>query len=467
MMEIISNIIYYVIPFIVLLGILVFVHEFGHFIVARMLKVKVVAFSIGFGKVLWSRTDSKGTEWKLSAIPLGGYCQFLGDGDASSSTADQSLNKLSAEEKSQAFALQSTWKKILIVVAGPLFNYALAILLFIILFAVHGQAVIPSYVGTVMPDSAAQRAGVMVGDKIVSLNGNPTPDFWTLARETDLATNDPVAVEVERSNTIRLAAADISYEPCDNLTAGKAVCITARAAAEGESDLPVVAATATGSTTEEAGLQAGDILDTINGVELSDYEDFRRYISSHPDEEFEIKYHRNIMLEAYLQDSILEDVIGGSKRRMLGVVSSPEYTFTQKMDLAKAIPTGAKEAYDITMMTLRGVWQMITGHRGSKEIGGIIRIAEMSGDASKKGGLSGFVYFMALISVNLGLINLFPIPVLDGGNLVIYLIEIVIRRELKPAVKDYIFKLGLGILLAIMVLATWNDISHLVSRWFY
>ncbi len=472
-MEIISNIIYYIVPFIVLLGILVFVHEFGHFIVARMLKVKVVAFSIGFGKELWSRTDKKGTEWKISAIPLGGYCQFLGDGDASSSTTDDSLSKLSEEDKKQAFALQSTWKKILIVVAGPLFNYLLAILLFMILFACYGKAVIPSYVGEVMAGSAAEKAGILAGDKIVSFNGNPTPDFWSLIRETDLVTQDVVEVEVERRNTVKLTAENTEQEVCGRKPEEKIIGVVAakpQTAAEGEEKpvlLPIIGSVVAGSPAERAGLQEGDVVESINGTEIVSFGDLQKYVAEHPDDELEIAYRRKLKLLANLQDTVTEEIPGGTKRRMLGVISAPEYAFAKKTELSRVFPESVKETYNLTVMTLRGLGQIITGHRGGKDIGGIIRIAEMSGDASKNGGLSGFIYFMALISVNLGLINLFPIPVLDGGNLVIYLIEMVIRRELKPKVKDYIFKFGLVVLLIIMLLATWNDIVHLIGRWFY
>lgn len=471
-MEILTNIIYYIIPFIVLLGILVFIHEFGHFIVARMLGVKVVAFSIGFGKELWSRTDKKGTTWKISAIPLGGYCQFLGDGDASSSTTDDTLETLSEEEKQQAFALQSTWKKILIVVAGPLFNYLLAILLFFGLFVTYGKAVIPTYIGEVIPGSAADKVGIRPGDVIMSINGNPTPDFRALIYQTDMALEDPVAVEVERKGMVRLTPEYMSYEVCGENRNGKMIgvkSLTPEVDENGESKEvgPIIGEVMENGPAQRAGLQEGDVLKTINGTELATFDDLKQYVATHGDDELEITYLRRIIYNANLSDSVSEDLIGGVKRRMLGVVSSATFAETkQKMGLLSALRAGVEEAYDITAVTLRGLGQILTGQRGSKDVGGIIRIAEMSGDASKKGGLSGFIYFMALISVNLGLINLFPIPVLDGGNLVIYLIEMVIRRELKPKVKDYIFKFGLIVLLGIMVFATWNDIVHLTSRLF-
>ena len=399
-METLSNIIYYIVPFVVLLGLLVFVHEFGHFIVARWLGVKVVAFSIGFGKVLWSRTDKKGTEWKLSAIPLGGYCQFLGDGDASSSTTDKALKKLSKAERKQAFAAQSTWKKIAIVVAGPLFNYLLAVVLFAGLFACYGRSVVQSYVGEVMPDSAAAKVGIMAGDKILAINDNPTPDFWTLARETDLASQDPVFVKVERSGKVRLSAVEMEHsiqgKPQKEMMIGLvSECPKSGENADSEVILPVVGQVLANSPAEKAGLQAGDVIDAVDDVKISSFNELQQYVAEHSAQEMEITYRRNIVFEAYLQDSVVEEVAGGTKRRMLGVVSSADYTHAEKISLREAIPAGIKETYDITTMTLRGVWQIITGRRGGKDVGGIIRIRLWF-------GLHGMTLYIWLV---VGLIN--------------------------------------------------------------
>ena len=163
------NLIYYIIPFIVLLSILVFVHEFGHFLIARLLGVQVSAFSIGFGKALWSREDKHGTVWKISAVPLGGYCQFLGDGDASSSSSD-GPESLTDEQKKHAFAFQNPLKKLAIVLAGPGFNYLLAIIIYFVLFASFGKFSVPPIVAGVMENSAAAAAGLEAGDRIINIH---------------------------------------------------------------------------------------------------------------------------------------------------------------------------------------------------------------------------------------------------------------------------------------------------------
>lgn len=472
-MEILTNILYYVIPFIILLGILVFVHEFGHFIVARLLGVKVVAFSIGFGKELWSHTDKKGTCWKISAVPLGGYCQFLGDADASSTTS-KSLSKLSKEEKAMAFPLQKTWKKLLIVVAGPLFNYLLAVLIFIGIFFAYGRMVHPSVVGGVIEGGAAAEAGIIKGDEILSINGKLTPDFQTLSNEVMLSQSDEADVEIKRPIDVTLRAQELEVEQCGDIKNEKIIGVRSIEAqidqdtGEKERVPAIIDDVMVGSPAESAGIMKGDVLESINGVGINYFDELRQYVDQHNDEDLQIKGHRMLNLRVVLKDTDFEGDVGGkTKRRMLGVQSTPEMAFSEKLSFTEAVVAGFRETYDITAMTLRGVWQMITGQRGGRDVGGIIRIAEMSGDVSKTGGVIGFIYFMALLSVNLGLINLFPIPVLDGGNIVIFLIEMVIGRDLKENIKDYIFKFGLLIILAIMLLATWNDILHLANRLFY
>ena len=224
----------------------------------------------------------------------------------------------------------------------------------------------------------------------------------------------------------------------------------------------------TDSAADKAGFEKGDILESINGVKLKDFNDLKNYVAEHINEDFEIKVLRSIVFDVTLKNTSYDTGNGQKiKRRMLGIQSSKDVTFTERdMPFSKAVKEGFKEAYSLTVTTLRSVGQMITGKRGGDEVGGIIRIAEMSGDISKTGGILSFIYFMALLSVNLGLINLLPIPVLDGGHVVIFIIEMITRRELKTEIKEYIFKFGLLLILGIMVLATWNDIIHLIGRWF-
>ena len=377
-MEWILNIVHYVVPFLILLGVLVFVHEFGHFIVARMTGVSVSAFSIGFGKELWSVTDKKVTVWKISAIPLGGYCQFLGDADESSSTSEVDLSKYSEEEKKHLFATQKPLKKLAISIAGPLFNYLFAFVTFFGLFYFVGSYDIPPVVSEVIEDSPAQKAGIMKGDRLVEINGKQINDWSDINKEVSIAI-EQVDLKIKRgeeniSVTVPLVSMDYAYD---------------------ETEKPI-------------------------------------------------------------------------KRKMIGIKGEAKQFKIVKdnFNFTESLRKSAEEVYNVTDMTLRGVWQMIIGERSGEDVGGIIRIAEMSGDISRTRGLLDFLYFMALLSINLGLINLFPIPLLDGGHVVIYLLEMISRRELNAKVRDCLFKIGLGFILFLMVFATWNDIKHLITRWF-
>ena len=374
-MEIIFNILHYIIPFIVLLGVLVFVHEFGHFFVARMAGVEVSAFSIGFGKVLWEKQDKKGTLWRISAIPLGGYCQFLGDADASSSTTEQVT--LTDEQKKKAFAFQNPYKKLAIVLAGPGFNYLFAILIYTCLFTFLGRITIPPVVGEVVDYGSAYAAGIQKNDRILRINDVQINEFADITREVALAPNHKAKVEVQRGE--------------DVLTF--------------------------------------DIV--LTEIEMDESDGTK------------------------------------TKRHMLGIKSVTTIeTANEATPIHEAFVYALKEVVDVTVTTLRGVKQMIVGERGGEDIGGIIRIAEMTGDISKSQSFLGFVVFMSLLSVNLGIINLLPIPVLDGGHVVFYIIEIITGKEVNEKIKEYLFRIGIALLLALMLFATWNDIVHLFDRWF-
>lgn len=375
-MEWLINAVYYVVPFVVVLGILVFVHELGHFAVARMCGVKVDVFSIGFGKELWGRRNKQGTYWKIAAVPLGGYCQFLGDDDASSA-GDGKASELSEEEKKFTFQYQSPAKKLVIALAGPVSNYLFAILIFAGIFFFLGKINFPPVVGEVFENSAAAKAGIVANDRILTINGNKIDSFDDIRKEVDLTVGNEVVVELLRDG-------------------------------------------------------------------------------------------REIRLQFPLIEMEVPEANGEmTKRPMLGVKSVNVIELDhEKLSLPQSLKEAFMEAWNVTEATLRGVGQMITGKRSGEEIGGVIRIAEMSGDISKQNGILDLVVFMALLSINLGLINLFPIPVLDGGHIVIYLAEIAVGKEINTQIKDALFKVGFSLIIALMIFATWNDFVRLFHRWF-
>lgn len=375
-MDWLINTAYYIVPFIVLLGILVFVHELGHFLVARLCGVKVSEFSIGFGKKLWGRTDKHGTEWRLSAIPLGGYCKFFGDDDVAS--AGDSSTGLSEEDKKYAFGYQNPFKKLAIVLAGPGANYLFAILVFASIFFFLGKMEFPAVVGEVIKGGAAESGGVLKGDKILKVNGKEIKNFTELRQEVDMHTNEEVKLEIDRAGKIIHLSFPLKVVPLE---------IEANQPAE--------------------------------------------------------------------------------QRPMLGIRSvSVIEVEPEDISLWEALSDATAETWRITEVTLRGVGQMISGKRDTDEVGGILRIAEMSGDITKENGIIDFIAFMALLSINLGLINLFPIPLLDGGHVVIYLIEIIAGREINERAKEYVFRFGFLVLISLMIFATYNDFNHLFNRWF-
>lgn len=371
-----ADIFYYLIPFLILLGVLVFVHELGHFIVARLCGVKVEEFSIGFGKEIWGFNDKKGTRWKIAMIPLGGFVKMFGDGDASSSTADEKAKELSDEEKKHSFIYQPPSKKLMIALSGPVANYLFAILVFAGVFFFVGRVQFPAIIGDVIEGGAAAEAGVMPQDKVLRLNGIKIDTFADLQREVEMVVGGIANLEIERKGEI-------------------------------------------------------------------------------------------INLPVKLRPIEIEENCEEKKKVLLGVrsitVSMCDY---KGMPLWESVKAAVNETWTVTTTTLRGVGQMITGQRSGKDVGGVIRIAEMTGDISKQHSVVNFLMFMALLSINLGLINLFPIPVLDGGQVVISFIEMVIRRELNDKVKEYMFRIGLALILALLVFATWNDLAHLFDRLF-
>ncbi|MDD5587191.1 MAG: RIP metalloprotease RseP [Alphaproteobacteria bacterium] len=354
--------------FIVVLGPVVFVHEFGHFIVARLCGVKVETFSIGFGPEIRGWNDRYGTRWKIAWLPLGGYVKMFGDSDPASSGVDEKAADFTEDEKKVAFYTQKVSRRFAIVGAGPVGNYLFAIIVLTALFLIAGQPYTPPVVDTVMEKSVALEAGLKPGDRIVSIDGKPMNSFEDIKREIALNMGTPANVVFERDGV----AKDLLMTP------------------------EVVRTT-----------------DRLGG----------------------------------------EHVTG-----RIGITSSQQDY--RKLTPLKALQEAVNESWTLSVSTLKGVGQMIIGVRGTDELGGPIRIAEMSGKVAKD-GLGAFVWFLAVISINLGLINLFPIPLLDGGHLVFYLAEGMRGRPLSERVQEYGARAGLFLVVSLMLFATWNDLVHL------
>ena len=358
----------YIVVFLIVLTILVFVHEYGHYWVAKRNGVRVEAFSVGFGPEIWGRNDASGTRWKICVIPLGGYVKMFGEGGDVSEDGEKS--ELSDAEKAVSFYYKTVSQRAAIVAAGPIVNFIFAIFAFAILAGAVGNAVPLAAVGKVFKDSAAEIAGFKSGDRFISINEEEINLFSDLRR---IVTENPDTV---LSFQIDRAGKEITLSATPKLTVQKN--------AEGE-----------------------------------------------------------------------EIEIG-----LLGVEWSPDFVSYERQNPAMALWVGVQRTYMVTTNILSYIGDMFSGRRGTDELGGPLRIAQISGQMAEQ-GIGAVILLMAMLSVNLGLINLFPIPMLDGGHLAFYLIEALLGRPLGAKAQEYGFRFGLILVLMLVVFVTWNDLVHL------
>lgn len=358
----------YIVPFLVVLTVLVFVHELGHYLAARRHGVRVQIFSIGFGPELFGWTDRAQTRWKVSVIPLGGYIKMFGDADPASAPGE-GLAEMSETDRAVAFHHKRLLQRTEIVAAGPLANFLFAIVVLAVLFMTAGQPFTPPDVGEVTPGSAAERGGIKAGDVILRIDGRRVERFEEVQQIVRLNAGTPMQMVVRRGNA--------------EVTLG--------------------------------------VTPTVKDV---------------------------------------PDNFGNEHRiGFLGIVRSGGVVYVKRGPLDAAWHA-ASETWGLSTGTLDAVWQMVIGTRTTEELGGPLRIAQMSGQVAENGIVS-LILFMAILSINLGLINLFPIPVLDGGHLLFYAAEAIRGRPLGQRAQEYGFRLGLALVLTLMVFATWNDLVHL------
>ena len=362
-----------ILPFLVLILVVVFIHEYGHYYFAKKYGVKVTDFSIGFGKELFGWNDKSGTRWKICWIPLGGYVKFFGDRNVfSQSDQEEIIKKYSEEERKKLFILKPLYQRSLIVAAGPIANFILAVVIFLFIYMFVGKDFTPAVINEVQKDSPAEVAGLMKNDVILEIDGTEVKSILDVSKLITMSTSDFIDFKVSR-------------------------------------------------------------------------------------------YDQDVLLKVKPNIVETEDNLGNKiNKRIIGIMLGPYNNKINHVKLgpAKALYYSLNEVYFVTISSLKYLGSILTGSGDSSQLGGPIRIAKITGQVAEF-GIVPFLSIMAYISISLGLINLFPIPLLDGGHLMFYGFEKILGRPLSQKTQEGFFRIGMFLLLFIMFFATYNDLKDL------
>lgn len=438
--------------FLIALIILIAVHEWGHFWVARRCGVKVLRFSLGFGKILWNRKGKDGTEYSLSLIPLGGYVKML----------DERIETVPAELKSQAFNNQSVAKRTAIVAAGPLANFVFAVVAFWLVFLLGVPGVKP-VIGEITPSSVAYQAGLRSGMQILKVNQQAVTDwedvsygFVGAAGQSEI--NLTVESESGVQQRIMLPLTDWNISPDEPLPFRK-LGFSPLA----PEILPELAQLTPGGAGEKAGLQVGDKILSVNQISVNDWQQFAKTIQQSPDIPLQLQVSRDnqtISVTLIPERRETKDRIIGFAGLMPVVKPLPEKYLTEtRYGPVDAVSHALKRTAEVTKLTLDVVGKLLTGTISVDNLSGPISIAKGAGDSAGF-GLVYFLGFLGLISVNLGIMNLLPLPVLDGGHLLFFGIEALLGRPVPEKVQDIAYRIGAALLMCLMAIALFNDFTR-------
>jgi len=432
-----GGLVWTLVAFVVALSIIIAVHEYGHYIVGRWSGIHAEVFSLGFGPIIYSRIDKRGTKWQLAALPFGGFVKFLGDSDAASAKDGSRINTLSATERRRTMHGAPLWARSATVAAGPGFNFILSILVFAGFFLVYGVAAEQPIVGTMKP-VPFQGQSLLPGDKIVSVAGIETQDFETFVTVTrDLPAGESVPYLIVRGG--------------ENLQV------------QGPHPMPPIAdGIQPRSAAMEAGLQAGDVVTAIDGHPVTAFNELRDAVGASDGKALQFKVWRagsilDLTMTPDRRDLPKEG--GGFETRWLigmsgGLMFVPE---TRTPGPIEAVKLGAERTWSTGVTNLSFLWNIVIGNVSSCNVSGPIGIAKVSGDAARQ-GIDSFILLIALLSTSVGLLNLFPIPVLDGGHLVFHAFEAVSGKPPSDRALRVLMGIGLTALLGLMAFALTNDI---------
>jgi regulator of sigma E protease len=449
-----------VVAFLVAIGILVGVHEFGHFWVARKLGIKILRFAIGFGTPIWSykSKDKDGTEYALAAIPLGGYVKML----------DEREGDVAEDEKHRAFNRQPVWKRFLVVLAGPMFNFLFAIAAFATIQMMGIDSIRP-YVGEVRAGSPAAHSGFEAKDRILAINDVPIESMRQvrLTLLNEYLKNPDLQIYVETQTGAKATRRlDLTNTPL----LAKEGDYFARTGIEfwRPPHKTIIVKVMPDSAAMQAGIQADDIIIGVDGKELQNSEEFSTYVNAHAGKPISVVIERKGKQQTLTLTPRLTDV-DGTKRGLIGVGLARKYNDADMKDLFfirqapffEALQKGVVETWDMSVMTLKVMGRLITGEASLKNISGPLTIANYAGKSASV-GFSAFLTLLAIVSLSLGVLNLLPIPLLDGGHLLYYLIELVKGSPVSERVEAIGMRIGMSLVGVLMVVALFNDVNRLI-----
>ncbi|MBL4872980.1 MAG: RIP metalloprotease RseP [Rhodobacteraceae bacterium] len=429
-----------IIAFVVVLGVVVFVHEYGHYIVARWSGIHSETFSLGFGPVIWSRTDKRGTKWQLAAIPLGGYVKFLGDRGAASETDFEALGEMSEVDLNRSFPSARLYKRALTVAAGPFANFILASVIFAGLVTWQGIVIDEPTVGKLFatPNSSYE---LKVDDKILEVEGQAISNFGDIIDIT-------VAMETPGDMEILV------------LRDGQELLVSAPYML-----IPGVYGVDPPSAASAAGLKVGDFIVEAAGKSITTFGELQVIVAASGDKEIYLKVWRDGIYLDLPITPILRDFPDGeggfTNRVMIGIYGAFAFLpATETPTPWNAAYIGARQTVNFIEMSLNGIRHMFLGNLSPSNLQGPIGIAQASKESANQ-GLKSFISLIAIISTGIGMLNLFPIPMLDGGHLVFYLYEAVLGRPPPQKTIQAFMSIGLAMVLLLMVFATYNDLMRL------
>lgn len=439
---------------IIALGILVTIHEYGHFWVARRNGVKVLRFSVGFGKPIWRKVDKHGTEFVIAWIPLGGYVKML----------DEREGDVPEALKSQSFNSKRPSQKIAIAMAGPVANFLFAIVAFSLMYMV-GVRDIATLVGEPLKDSVAETAGLVAKDKIIAVDGRKVNGFseLSLALASRVGETGDIEFTVDRSGRELTLELPITEWLANNQSPRMASSLGVTPLYPTQP--AIIGGILEGGAALRDGLQVGDEVISVNGIKVTDWGQWVSLIQTHPGQALNLIVKRNNQTQSLALTPKARDV-DGLEQGYIGAAAAPVSWPEEQLIIKRYMPwtalwKGAIETKQMVVLSYNMLWKMVTGQISLKQVGGPISIAQMAG-ASVESGFEAFIAFLALISISLGIMNLLPVPILDGGHVVMHAIEAVRKKELSERAQMISVQIGLMFLISLMALAFFNDIGRLM-----